>query len=89
MLNPDGDQVAVKGTMMSTEVSVEHVVPASALVEGNHTVRLEVRDDVGNAAVPVETMVMGVIFRLQFFLGSGIPESGEISKTSLEGSACY
>ena len=52
VLGPDGGQVAVKGTTMSTEVSVEHVVPASALVEGNHTVRLEVRDDVGNVAVP-------------------------------------
>ena len=60
VLGPDGGQLAVKGTTMSTEVSVEHVVPASALVEGNHTVRLEVRDDVGNVAVPVETIVMVV-----------------------------
>ena len=60
VLGPDGGQLAVKGTTMSTEVSVEHVVPASALVEGNHTVRLEVRDDVGNVAVPMETIVMVV-----------------------------
>ena len=60
VLGPDGNQVAVKGTTMSTEVSVEHVVPASALVEGNHTVRLEVRDDMDNVAVPMEIIVMVV-----------------------------
>ena len=58
VLGPDGSQVAVKGTSMSVQTSIQHVVPATALVEGNHTVRLDVRDDAGNVATPIETTVV-------------------------------
>ncbi|MGB2506645.1 MAG: hypothetical protein ACPIFP_02865 [Candidatus Poseidoniaceae archaeon] len=60
VFGPEGDEVAVKGISMSAETTIEHLVPANLLTEGDHTVRLDVRDDVGNVAAPVETVVKAV-----------------------------
>ena len=57
---PDGQQVAVKDTPMSAEASIDLLVPADLLTEGDHTVRLDVRDDAGNAATPLDAIVTAV-----------------------------
>ena len=57
VFGPNGDEIDVKGTLAGTSTTLNHTVPASKLVEGLHRIRLEVRDEGGNTATPVEANV--------------------------------
>lgn len=54
VFGPNGGEIDSKGTGMGPATNLELILSASALVEGMHRVRLEVLDEVGNSALPVE-----------------------------------
>lgn len=54
VFGPSGDEIESKGTGMGPATNLGLTLSASALVEGMHRARLEVLDDVGNPASPVE-----------------------------------
>lgn len=57
VFGPTGDEIDVKGTTASIQTTLNHTVSASKLVEGLHRVRLDVRDEGGNVATPIEVNV--------------------------------
>ena len=58
VVGPNGDEIDAKGTAMGPTTTLELILPANDLVEGTHRLRLEVLDEFGNTAEPMEVDVL-------------------------------
>ena len=58
VVGPTGDEIDAKGTAMSPTATLNLTLPANDLVVGTHRVRLEVLDEFGNTAEPMEVDVL-------------------------------